>query len=300
RWVELLSNYKCDLKYHPGKANVVADALSRKERLKLRRVRAISMTIHFGLKTKILEAQREAAKDLKALVEWLRGLDSQFEKQGNEGIYFVKRIWIPSVGALQKTLGIGLDMSTTYHPQTDVGILTFYWLSFLITTVTTRALNVHLLKHCTCETTKKIMQIKERLKMVQDFQKSYAHKRRKPFEFKVEDLVLLKVALWKGVVRFGKKIKLAPRYVGPFEIVECVGPAAYRLRLPQELSCVHDIFHVSNLKKCLADSDLQVPLEDIKVDDKLYFVEEHVEIVDRQVKKLKRSWIPIVKVRWDS
>nr|GEU32876.1 reverse transcriptase domain-containing protein [Tanacetum cinerariifolium] len=89
--------------------------------------------------------------------------------------------------------------------------------------------------------------------------------------------------------------KVAPWYVGPFEIVECVGPVAYRLRLPQELSCVHDVFHVSNLKKCLADSDLQVPLEEIKVDDKLYFVEEPAEIVDRQVKKLKRSWIPIVK-----
>ncbi|GKB36428.1 putative reverse transcriptase domain-containing protein [Tanacetum coccineum] len=103
-----------------------------------------------------------------------------------------------------------------------------------------------------------------------------------------------------GVVRFGKKGKLAPRYMGPFEIVEHVGPVAYRLRLPQELSCVHDVFHVSNLKKCLAELDVQVPLEEIKVDEKLYFVEEHVEIVDRQVKKLKRSWIPIVKVRWDS
>ncbi|GKC42976.1 retrotransposon protein, putative, ty3-gypsy subclass [Tanacetum coccineum] len=89
------------------------------------------------------------------------------------------------------------------------------------------------------------------------------------------------------ILRFGKKGKLAPRYVGPFEIVEYVGPVAYRLRLPQELSCVHDVFHVSNLKKCLADSDLQVPLEEIKIDDKLYFVEESVEIMDRQVKKLK-------------
>nr|GEY41821.1 reverse transcriptase domain-containing protein [Tanacetum cinerariifolium] len=77
--------------------------------------------------------------------------------------------------------------------------------------------------------------------------------------------------------------KLALRYVGPFEIVECVGPVTYRLRLPQELSCVHDVFHVSNLKKCLADLDLQVSLEEIKVDDKLYFVEEPVKIVDRSI-----------------
>ncbi|GJR58675.1 hypothetical protein Tco_1500837 [Tanacetum coccineum] len=150
------------------------------------------------------------------------------------------------------------------------------------------------------ETTEKIMQIRKRLVTAQDHQKKYADKRRKPLEFKVEDRVLLKVPPWKGVVRFGKKGKLAPRYVGPFEIVEHVGPVAYRLRLPQELSCVHNVFHVSNLKKCLAESDVQVSLEEIKVDDKLYFVEEPVEIMDRQVKKLKRSWIPIVKVHWDS
>ncbi|GJX73572.1 hypothetical protein Tco_0312167 [Tanacetum coccineum] len=136
--------------------------------------------------------------------------------------------------------------------------------------------------------------------MTRDSQKSYADKRRKPLEFNVGDRVLLKVSSWKGVVRFGKKGKLAPRYVRPFEIMECIGPVAYRLRLPQELSCIHDTFHVSNLKKCLADTDLQGPLEEIKIDDKLYFVEEPVEIVDRNMKKLKRSWIPLVKVRWNS
>ncbi|GJX56579.1 hypothetical protein Tco_0286476, partial [Tanacetum coccineum] len=172
-----------------------------------------------------------------------------------------------------------------------VGILTYHWLSFLITTVTIKALN---------ETTEKIMQIKERLKTARDRQKSYADKRRKPLEFNVGDRVLLKVSPWKGVVRFGKKGKLAPQYVGPFEIVERVGPVAYRLRLPQKLSCIHDTFNVSNLKKCLTDSDLQVPLEEIKIDDKLYFIEEHVEIVNKEVKKLKRSWIPLVKVRWNS
>ncbi|GKA11674.1 putative reverse transcriptase domain-containing protein [Tanacetum coccineum] len=104
----------------------------------------------------------------------------------------------------------------------------------------------------------------------------------------------------KGVVRFDKKGKLSPRYVGPFEIVERIGPVAYRLRLPQELSGIHDTFHVSNLKKCLADANLHVPLDEIKIDDKLHFVEEPVEIMDREVKKLKRSKIPIVKVRWNS
>nr|GEU85975.1 putative reverse transcriptase domain-containing protein [Tanacetum cinerariifolium] len=102
------------------------------------------------------------------------------------------------------------------------------------------------------------------------------------------------------MVRFGKRSNLSPRYVGPFEIVERVSPVAYRLRLPQELVGVHDTFHVSNLKKYLADVNLHVPLEEVKVDDKLHFVEEPIEILDRGVKKFKRRRIPIVKVRWNS
>ncbi|GJT29043.1 putative reverse transcriptase domain-containing protein [Tanacetum coccineum] len=98
------------------------------------------------------------------------------------------------------------------------------------------------------------------------------------------------------VVRFGKRSKLSPRYVGPFEIVERVGPVAYRLRLPQELVGIHDTFHVSNLKKCLVDVNLHVPLEEIKIDKGLRFVEEPIEVIDREVKKLKQSKIPIVKI----
>ncbi|GKD72739.1 hypothetical protein Tco_1331021, partial [Tanacetum coccineum] len=97
-----------------------------------------------------------------------------------------------------------------------------------------------------------------------------------------------------------KKGKLAPRYVGPFEIVKCVGPVAYRLKFPHELSCIHDTFHVLNLKKCLAEPDVQVPLEEIEIDENLRFVEESIEIVERDVKKLKRRRIPLVKVRWNS
>ncbi|GJT24596.1 putative reverse transcriptase domain-containing protein [Tanacetum coccineum] len=113
------------------------------------------------------------------------------------------------------------------------------------------------------ETTEKISQIKDRLKAARDRQKSYADKRRKPLEFSVGDYVLLKVSPWKGVVRFGKKGKLAPRFVGPFEIIEKVGPLAYMLDLPEELDDVHDTFHMSNLKNCLADPTLQVPLDEI-------------------------------------
>ncbi|GJZ13541.1 putative reverse transcriptase domain-containing protein [Tanacetum coccineum] len=150
------------------------------------------------------------------------------------------------------------------------------------------------------ETTEKIFQIKKRLKTARSRQKSYADKRYKPLEFKVGDRVLRKVSPWKGVVRFGKKGKLAPRYVGSFEIVECVGPVAYRLKLPQELSCVHYTFHVSNLKKCLAEPDVQVPLDEIEIDENPRFVEEPIEIVERDVKKLKRRRISFVKVRWNS
>ncbi|GJS84993.1 putative reverse transcriptase domain-containing protein [Tanacetum coccineum] len=106
------------------------------------------------------------------------------------------------------------------------------------------------------ETIDKVVLIKEKLKAARDRQKSYADNRRKPLEFEVGDRVMLKVSLWKGVIRFGKKGKLAPRYVGPFEILERIGPVAYQLRLPEELSGVHDTFHVSNLKKCLADASL--------------------------------------------
>ncbi|GJZ50039.1 putative reverse transcriptase domain-containing protein [Tanacetum coccineum] len=150
------------------------------------------------------------------------------------------------------------------------------------------------------ETIDKVVLIKEKLKAARDHQKSYADNRRKPLEFEVGDKVLLKVSPWKGVMRFGKKGKLAPRYVGPFEILERIGPVAYRLRLPNELSEVHDTFHVSNLKKCLADANLHVLLDEIEVDKTLHFVEKPVEIMDRQVKTLKRSKIPIVKVRWNS
>ncbi|GJR11335.1 putative ribonuclease H-like domain-containing protein [Tanacetum coccineum] len=149
------------------------------------------------------------------------------------------------------------------------------------------------------ETTDKISKIKDRLKAARDHQKSYADKRRKPLEFSVGDYVLLKVSHWKGVVRFEKKRKLAPRFVGPFEIIEKVGPVAYRLDLLEELNGVHDMFHVSNLKKCLADPTLQVPLDEIQVDAKLNFVEEPVEILKREIKKVKRSRIAIVKVQWN-
>ncbi|GJZ94846.1 putative reverse transcriptase domain-containing protein [Tanacetum coccineum] len=150
------------------------------------------------------------------------------------------------------------------------------------------------------ETTEKIVQIKSRIQAARDRKKSYANIRRKPMVFQVGDRVMLKVSPWKGVVRFGKRGKLNPRYVGPFKVIERVGTVAYKLELPQQLSQVHNTFHVSNLKKCLSDESLVILLEELRVDDKLHFMEEPMEVMDREIKQLKRSRIPIIMVRWNS
>nr|GEX52355.1 putative reverse transcriptase domain-containing protein [Tanacetum cinerariifolium] len=276
RLIELFNDYDCEIRYHPGKANVVADALSMKERLKPRRVRAMSMTIYSGLKTKNLKAQGEASKDLKAPTKMLRGLDAQVEKQDDRGIYFIDRIWIPSVGDVRKLImDEAHNSKCAVHPgayKMYYDLRDLYWWPRMkkdIAEYVSKCLTSPVIwaeveesqligPEIIQETTEKIMQIKER----------------------------------KG--------KLAPQYVGPFEIVKRVRPVAYLLRLPRELSSIHDTFHLSNLKKCLADVELQVYREEIEIDDKLNFVEEPVQIVEREVKKLKRKRIPIVKVRWNS
>ncbi|GJY03731.1 hypothetical protein Tco_0369671 [Tanacetum coccineum] len=138
------------------------------------------------------------------------------------------------------------------------------------------------------------------MQVTHDRQKSYADLKRKPMDIQVGDKVMLKVSPWKGVIRFGKRGKLNSRYIGPFKVLEKVGSVAYKLELLEELSRVHNTFHVSDLKKCYADEPLVVPLDGLHFDDKLQFVEEPVEIMDREVKRLKRSRIPIIKVRWNS
>ncbi|GJV50385.1 putative reverse transcriptase domain-containing protein [Tanacetum coccineum] len=187
---------------------------------------------------------------------------------------FTSRFW----QTLQKALGTRLDMSTTYHPQTDGQ------------------------SECTIQTLKDMLRA-----YVIDFGGNWdVHLPLPEFSYNNSYHSSIQCAPFealyrrKCVMRFGKKGKLAPRYVGPFEILERIGPVAYRLRLPKELSEVHDTFHVSNLKKCLADANLHVPLDEIKIDKTLHFVEEPLEIMNREVKTLKRSKIPIVKVRWNS
>ncbi|GJU79742.1 putative reverse transcriptase domain-containing protein [Tanacetum coccineum] len=221
--------------------------------------------------------------------------------------------------SFQKALGTDISMSTAYHPETDgQSERTIQTLEDMLRACATpyEALYGQKCRSPVCwaevgeaqltgpeliqETTEKIVLIKQRMQAAQDRQKSYADRKRKPMEFEVGDRVMLKVSPWKGVVRFGKRGKLNPRYVGPFKVLARVGKVAYKLELPQELSRVHHTFHVSNLKKCYADEPLVMPLEGIHVDDKLQFVEEPVEIMEREIKRLKRSRIPLVKVRWNS
>ncbi|GJT95276.1 putative reverse transcriptase domain-containing protein [Tanacetum coccineum] len=212
--------------------------------------------------------------------------------------------------SLHKALGTRLDMSTAYHPETD-GQITIPALRLLRlrrcmgASVDHPSAGLKLDSQLTGpeiihETTERIVQIKSHIQAARDRQKSYADVRRKPLEFQVGDKVMLKVSPWKGVIRFGKRGKLNPRYIGPFKIIAKVGTVAYRLELPEKLSRVHSTFHVSKLKKCMADEPLAIPLDEIQVDDKLNFIEEPVEIMDREVKRLKQSRIPIVKVRWNS
>ncbi|GJU41307.1 putative reverse transcriptase domain-containing protein [Tanacetum coccineum] len=224
--------------------------------------------------------------------------------------------------ALHKALGTRLDMSTAYYPETDgqsertIQTLEDMLRACVIKDAPFEALYGRKCRSPVCwaevrdaqltgpaiihETTEKIVQIKSRIQAARDRQKSYANIRRKPMVFQVGDKVMLKVSPWKGVVRFGKRGKLNPRYVSPFKIIKRVRTVSYKLELPQQLSQVHNTFHVSNLKKCLSNESFVIPLEELRVDDKLHFVLEPVEVMDSEIKQLKRSRSPIIKVRWNS
>ncbi|GJT48005.1 putative reverse transcriptase domain-containing protein [Tanacetum coccineum] len=262
RWLELLSDYDCEIKYNPGKANVILNAQSearKEENFIIEDLQASSTNnsasvdhLCAGLKLEIVSslAHRSSTTQPRKL----------FKSRA------VKRLKLSRIPIVKVRWKSRRDPEFTWEREAQM-----------------QKNYPHLFTNSAPAA-----------------EKPYADKRRKPLEFSVGDYVLLKVSPWKGVVRFGKKEKLAPRFVGPFEIVKKVGLVAYRLRLPEEINAVHDMFHMSNLKKCLADPTLQVPLDEIQVDAKLNFVEEPMEILEREFKKLKRSRITIVKVRWNS
>nr|GEY02072.1 putative reverse transcriptase domain-containing protein [Tanacetum cinerariifolium] len=327
RWIELFSDYECKTHYHPVKANVVVDALSRKEQVKPRRVRAMAMTIQSRVRGIILVAQSEAFKQENVLGERLHGLYQYMERKEDGSLYFMDHVWVPLVGGVRTIIMdeahktgyfVYPGADKMYHDLQDM----YQWSGMKrdIATYVSKCLTCSKVKaehqrpsalygrkcrspvlwvefgessligpELVQETTDKVVLIKEKLKMARYHQKSYVDNRRKSLEFEVRDSMLLKVSPWKGVIRFRTKGKLASRYVGPFEILERISHVAYRLGLPKELSSVHDTFYVLNLKKSLADASLLVPLDEIKINKTLRFIEEPVEIMDREVRSLKRS-----------
>nr|GEX26415.1 hypothetical protein [Tanacetum cinerariifolium] len=288
RWLELLSDYDCDIRYHPGKANVVNDALSRKERAKPLRVRALVMTISLNLPKQILEAQIEALKP-KNLKKEDVGESVRYEPE------YEYCISSKTDGQSERTIQTLKDMLRACVIDFGKG-----WVKLLPLVEFSYNNSYHASIKVAPYETLYGWKCRSPMYWAEDRQKSYADRKRKPIEFKVGDRVMLKVSPWKGVVQFIKRGKLNPRYIGPFKVLAKVGDVAYRLELPQELSRVHHTFHVSNLKKCYADEPLAMPLEGVHIDDTLQFAEEPVEIMEREIKRLERSWIPLVKVHWNS
>ncbi|GJU91448.1 putative reverse transcriptase domain-containing protein [Tanacetum coccineum] len=270
------------------KANVVADALSRKEKEPIR-VRALVMTDRQDVSSKTSDSMEKLTQDitLKELVvgSWSANLDHIGQRQ---------QVCIKILAVTSRSLGNTTRYEHCIPPvdgwpkqenNTDAAPFEALYGRKCRSPVCWSEVGDSQLTgpEMIRETTEKIVQIKNRLLTARSRQKSYADVRRRPLEFNVGDKVMLKVSPWKGVIRFGKRGKLSPRYIRPFKVLERVGPVAYKLELPRELQGIHSTFHVSNLKKCLSDESLVIPLDEIQLDDKLHFIEEPVEIIDREV-----------------
>nr|GEW17989.1 putative reverse transcriptase domain-containing protein [Tanacetum cinerariifolium] len=294
RWFELLSDYDCDIRYHPRKANVVADALSRKGRSWVpcfSDLRALIMHESRKLKYSIHPDSEKMYQDLKQLYWWPN-------MKADIATYVGKYLTCSKVKAEhQKPSGllvqpeipewkwekITMDFITKL-PKTTNGYDTIWPIVDRLTK------SAHFLPMRENDQMEKLMRL---------YMKEVVTRHGVPVSI-ISDRdgrVMLKVSPWKGVVCFGKRGKLNPRYIRTFKVLSKVEDGAYRLEIPQRLSRVHNTFHVSNLKKCLSDESLVIPLDGLRIDDKLHFVEEPVEIMYHEIKQLKRSCIPIIKVR---
>ena len=150
------------------------------------------------------------------------------------------------------------------------------------------------------DTTEKVNMIRERLKIENNRKKIYADNRRRDLMFEMGDQVFLRVSPWKGILRFGKRGKLSPRYISPYEIVDKVGEVAYRLRLPSELANIHDMFHVSMLRKYTADPSHILKEQPIQLKENLTYEEHPIENLDHRDQVLRNKVIPLVKVLWQN
>nr|GEU42840.1 putative reverse transcriptase domain-containing protein [Tanacetum cinerariifolium] len=363
-WLELLSDYDCKIRYHPGKANVVADALSWKECINPLRVRALVMTIGLDLPRQILEAQTKAMKpeNLKSedvggmLIEnskdpekprkeklepredgtlclnnrsWLLCYVDRLTKfrhflsmKETDPMDKLARLYLKEVvtrhvipvsiicdrdprfisifwKAFWKAMGTRLDMSTAYHPKTDgQSERTIQTLEDIL-----RACVIDFgngwERHLPLVEFSYNNNYHASIKAA-PFEALYGQKCRSPVCWaEVGDAQLTGITLERSCA-FGKREKLNPRYIGPFKVLAKVGTVAYKIELPEQLCRVHSTFHMSNLKKCLSDEPLAISLDEVHIDDKLHFVEEPVEVMDREVKRLKQSRIPIINARWNS
>nr|GFA36004.1 putative reverse transcriptase domain-containing protein [Tanacetum cinerariifolium] len=311
RWLEFLCDYDCEIRYHL-KANVVADALSRKERIKSLQVRALVMTIGLDLPKQILNARTEVRKPKNFKAEDVRGMirKEKLELRVDETLCLKNESWLPCYGDLRTLIMHESQKSKYYvHPGSDKMyqyMEKLYWWPNMKVDIAT-----YVSKCLTClktdEQSKRTIQTLEDMlrACVIDFGNGWdIHFPLTEFSYNNSYHTSIKAAPFEAfygrVIRFGKWGKLNPRYIGPFKVLAKVGPLAYKLKLSQQLSKVHSTFHVSNLNKCLFDEPLAISLDEIHMGDKLHFIEEPLEIKDREVKPLKQNRIPIINVRWNS